>query len=84
MRLLDRYLEGSIEALVISHNDADHDGAAARLFEQYASRIKHVCFLRDRPPRRINLLSLVVAEQRSGRFRGRHEASVYADDAAML
>ena len=70
LRLLARYLNGQILALVVTHNHADHDGGAARLFEHYAPRIRKVCFLRDCRPDYIKLLSLARAEKQTGRFRG--------------
>jgi competence protein ComEC len=45
----------SIEALIITHNDNDHDGHAAAIIEAYPNAIKDIYFLADREPEEISL-----------------------------
>ena len=45
---LDRYVD-TIEALIVSHNDADHQRGAAQILLEYRDAIKHLHFLEDRP-----------------------------------
>ncbi len=45
----------SIEALIITHNDNDHDEHAAAIVEAYPNAIKDIYFLADRDPEEISL-----------------------------
>jgi len=38
-----------IEALILSHNDADHDGGVARVFAAFPNAVRGLYFLVDRP-----------------------------------
>lgn len=49
LKLLNRYVT-TIEALVISHNDEDHDGNVQRILSQYRKAINSIYFLKDRTP----------------------------------
>ncbi len=49
LEFLDRYVD-TIEALVISHNDSDHDGNVQRILCQYRKAINAIYFLKDRTP----------------------------------
>lgn len=61
-QILQRY-KGPIEAFVVTHNDSDHDGAAARLFPEFCSRVKNLFFIHDRPHDDILLWSVVKREE---------------------
>jgi len=54
--LQDRKIQ-TIEALILSHNDADHIGEAARIIESYGQQIRYLYFLVDR---KNNLFNRVV------------------------
>ncbi|MBC8378031.1 MAG: MBL fold metallo-hydrolase [Planctomycetes bacterium] len=49
IELLNRYVH-TIEALVISHNDEDHDGNVQRILNQYRKAVNAIYFLKDRSP----------------------------------
>ncbi len=49
LELLDRYVH-TIEALIISHNDSDHDGNVHRILNQYRKATNAIYFLKDRTP----------------------------------
>ena len=49
LRLLERYVK-TIEALIISHNDKDHDGNVGRILNHYRNAINAIYFLKDRTP----------------------------------
>lgn len=49
LKLLNRYVK-TIEALVISHNDSDHDGNVQRILSQYRNAVNAIYFLKDRTP----------------------------------
>jgi competence protein ComEC len=49
LELLDRYVD-TIEVLVISHNDSDHDGNVQRILNQYRKAVNAIYFLKDRTP----------------------------------
>lgn len=49
LNLLKRHV-GTIEALIISHNDSDHDGNVQKILSQYRNAINRIYFLRDRSP----------------------------------
>ncbi len=46
--LLRRYVD-TIEALIISHNDADHDFNVPQVLQQYRKATRNIFFLHDRP-----------------------------------
>ncbi|NLW84990.1 MAG: MBL fold metallo-hydrolase [Phycisphaerae bacterium] len=49
LELLVQYVK-TIEVLIISHNDIDHDGNVGRILNQYRKAINAIYFLRDRTP----------------------------------
>ena len=49
LELLSRYVH-TIEALIISHNDSDHDGNVQRILSQYRKAVNAIYFLDDRTP----------------------------------
>jgi beta-lactamase superfamily II metal-dependent hydrolase len=60
--LLKRHVH-TIEALIISHNDGDHDGGVARILEAYPRAIKRIFFLVERPAIYIRTHALVMREK---------------------
>jgi beta-lactamase superfamily II metal-dependent hydrolase len=46
--LMQQYVD-TIEALIISHNDSDHDGNVGQILGQYRKATKRIFFLQDRP-----------------------------------
>lgn len=65
LRLLKRHVH-TLEALVISHNDADHDGGTARILQAYPKAIRQIYFLADRPVKYMRTLALIEAEGKRG------------------
>lgn len=65
LRLLRRHVQ-TIEALVISHNDADHDGGAARILQAFPRAIERIYYLTDRPVRQIRTYCVVKREREAG------------------
>jgi beta-lactamase superfamily II metal-dependent hydrolase len=55
--LLCRYVD-TIEALFVSHNDADHHRGVIQILQQYRGAIKQFYFLEDRPLDEIGLYRL--------------------------
>jgi competence protein ComEC len=49
LELLKRHVD-TIEVLIISHNDKDHDGNVQEILSQYRRAINHIFFLKDRQP----------------------------------
>lgn len=63
VELLKRYVD-TIEALIISHNDSDHDGNVQRVLTQYKKAIKNIYFLKDRnPATNITIFGLLKSSQ---------------------
>jgi hypothetical protein len=56
--LLRRYVD-QIVALIVSHNDKDHQGGASAIIAAYPNAIDRVFFLQDRPVEEIALYGLV-------------------------
>jgi len=54
IQLLRRYVD-TIEALIISHNDADHDYNVPQVLNQYRKATKNIFFLQDRAATRTGL-----------------------------
>jgi competence protein ComEC len=48
LKFLKRYVD-TIDLLVISHNDVDHDGGVADIVQAYPKAIDRIYFLKDRP-----------------------------------
>lgn len=66
LQLLKRYVH-TVELLVLSHNDQDHDGGAARIVEAYPRAINRVLFLVDRPAKELTrTLKVLLAERAAG------------------
>ncbi len=55
--LLSRYVD-TIEALIVSHNDADHQRGVGEILQQYRGSVKQLYFLEDRPLDEIGLYRL--------------------------
>jgi competence protein ComEC len=55
-----------ISALVVSHNDADHQGGAARILAAYPKAIDRLYFLQDRPIEHLSLYALARREYEAG------------------
>ena len=49
----------TIEALIISHNDSDHDSNISEILGAYRKRIKRIFFLKDRPAKKIKIYKAV-------------------------
>jgi competence protein ComEC len=62
--VLQRYKNSPIELFIVTHNDADHDGAAAELFPIFSDRVKKLCFLHDRPHDDIRLWPIILSEEK--------------------
>ena len=65
LKLLQRYVH-TIEALIVSHNDADHDGGTARILAAFPKPVKQVYYLTDRPARLIRTYCAVKREREAG------------------
>jgi len=63
--LLKRYV-ATIEALVISHNDGDHDRGVAEIVAAFPKAITRIFFLADRPAKHIRTLQVIRAELEAG------------------
>jgi competence protein ComEC len=55
-----RTLVDYIEALIITHNDEDHDGSVASVLKAYPKAIKRILFLQDRPANEIRTYNEVA------------------------
>ena len=64
IKLLEQCGVSTIEALIISHNDSDHDGNIAEVLAAFPKAIKEIFFLRDRSPENIRTLSVLMSQQR--------------------
>ncbi len=49
IQLLTQQYINTLEALIISHNDNDHDGNVGQILGQYRNATKRIFFLQDRP-----------------------------------
>jgi competence protein ComEC len=58
LRLLKQWAD-TIEALIISHNDSDHDGSVQRILSSFRKSTKRIFFLADRTPQEINLVRTI-------------------------
>ncbi len=82
LQFLKRYVM-RIEALIISHNHADHDGGVARILENYPKAIKRIYFLQDSPPETIRTYLLAKREAEAGRLL-KHPERLEAGDRPMI
>lgn len=48
MQLLTQQYVDTLEAVIISHNDSDHDGNVGAILNQYRKAVKRIFFLQDR------------------------------------
>ncbi len=67
LQLLKRHVE-TIELLVITHNDEDHDGGVARILANFPRAVKQIYFLVDRPASSIKTYRLAQLERARGRL----------------
>ena len=65
LKFLKRYVD-TIEALIISHNDSDHDGGVADLLQSYPKAINNIYFLKDRPSHLIRTWMITEHELKVG------------------
>jgi len=65
LQLLKRYVD-TIEALIVSHNDSDHDGGVAGIIQNYPKSINNIYFLQDRPANQIRTWMLAKHELKVG------------------
>jgi beta-lactamase superfamily II metal-dependent hydrolase len=65
LTLLKRYVH-TIEVMILSHNDEDHDGGATRIIQAYPKAIKQVFFLADRPAKFLKAFTLLRRERVAG------------------
>jgi beta-lactamase superfamily II metal-dependent hydrolase len=56
IRLLNRYANEAIVALIVTHNDSDHHHGALQILNQYRGKIGTLYLLQDRPIDHIGLL----------------------------
>jgi competence protein ComEC len=67
VRLLRRYVD-TIEALIISHNDADHDCSVGNVLCQYRKATKNIFFLQDRDATRLPRTFGMLQSAKEGDF----------------
>ena len=77
LRLLRRCGVKTIEALVLTHNDADHVGGAAGVLDSYRGCVKKVYWLQDRPPKTMRFLDVCDREITEGRKGKRGQATLW-------
>ena len=63
IQLLKQYVK-TIEALIISHNDIDHDFNIEEVLAAFPKAITRIFFLRDHPPENIRTLSVLMSQQK--------------------
>jgi len=63
IQLLEQYVD-TIEALIISHNDIDHDFNVEEVLAAFPKAINRIFFLRDRPPENIRTFSILMSKQK--------------------
>ena len=65
LQFLNRYVK-TIEMLIVSHNDKDHQAGAFEILLNFQGRVKDLYFLQDRPFDRVGLFELaerILAER---------------------
>jgi len=67
IKLLSRHVD-TIEALIISHNDADHDYNVPQVLQQYRRATKNIFFLQDKPPTELPRTLGLLKEAKDGDF----------------
>ena len=65
--LLRQYID-TIEALIISHNDADHDYNVPRILSQYRKAINRIFFLQDREAQEMRRTFAVMRHAKEGDY----------------
>ncbi len=65
LQLLRRYVD-QVVALIVSHNDRDHQGGASSIIAAYPNAIDRVYFLQDRPVEQIGLYAVVSRAREEG------------------
>ena len=65
--LLRQYVD-TIEALIISHNDADHDYNAPQVLSQYRKAINRIFFLQDRDAQEMKRTFAVMRHAKEGDY----------------
>lgn len=65
LKLLKKHVN-KIEALIVSHNDADHDGGVARILEAFPRAVEHIYYLSDRPAKNIRTYCVVKQAKEAG------------------
>lgn len=65
LTLLKRYVH-IIEVMILSHNDEDHDGGAARVIQAYPKAIRQIFLLADRPAKSQRAFMLLRRERDAG------------------
>lgn len=91
LKFLKRYVD-TIEVLIISHNDSDHDGGVADLLQSYPKAINNIYFLKDRPSHLISTWMVAEHELKVGnllnaplRLEARDKPQIiYSDRAASI
>ncbi len=91
LQLLRRYVDRII-ALIVSHNDADHQGGASQVLAAYPRAIDQLYFLQDRPIEHLRLYALARQEYAAGNLvapprrleRQDHPLVIYEDAARDL
>jgi beta-lactamase superfamily II metal-dependent hydrolase len=68
LRFLRRYVK-TIEALIVSHNDRDHQAGALEILLNYPGRVRDLYFLEDRPSDRTGLFALAEKLLAEGEIR---------------
>lgn len=82
LQLLKRYID-TIEALVVSHNDEDHDGGAAKIIQAYPKAIRQIYYLSDRPASQIRTYRTVKTELAAGNLLS-HPRRIEATDSPQV
>ena len=67
IQLLNRHVD-TIEALIITHNDDDHDGGVARILAAYPTAVRKLYFLEDRPAAVLKTFRTAQLERANGRL----------------
>ena len=65
LQLLKRHVD-TIEVLIVTHNDRDHDGGVAEIIQNYPKSINNIYFLQDRPANQIRTWTLAKHELEIG------------------
>lgn len=83
LQLLKRYVH-TIEALIVSHNDSDHDGGVAGIIQNYPKSINNIYFLQDRPANQIRTWMLAKHELEVGNLLNPPKRLEVANDPQII